>query len=245
MPTIYLSPSTQEWNQYVTGNSEEYYMNLIADAMIPYLRSNGIQYVRNTPQMTAASSIQASNAGNYDLHLALHSNAAPESLSGRIRGTDVYYNPSNWRSRRAAEIIADNLRTIYPLPDRVQARPTDYLGEVIRTRAPGVLIEFAYHDNVDDANWIINNIQPIAENVVMSLTEYFDIPFIQPQAPQIGVVNVRGANLNVRSRPNTGAPIVGRLANGQTVTVWGEWNGWYVIDSDGLVGYVAGQYIDL
>ena len=32
MPIIYLSPSTQEWNQYVTGSgSEEYNMNLLAD----------------------------------------------------------------------------------------------------------------------------------------------------------------------------------------------------------------------
>ena len=33
MPTIFLSPSTQENNLYVTGNSEEYWMNRLADAM--------------------------------------------------------------------------------------------------------------------------------------------------------------------------------------------------------------------
>jgi len=48
MPRVYLSPSTQEFNPTVLGNSEEYYMNLIADAMMPYLRSSGIQVVRNT-----------------------------------------------------------------------------------------------------------------------------------------------------------------------------------------------------
>ena len=43
MPKIYLSPSTQEYNPYVTGNgSEEYFMNLVADAMEPYLLANGI-----------------------------------------------------------------------------------------------------------------------------------------------------------------------------------------------------------
>ena len=50
MPRIYLSPSTQEYNPYVTGNgSEEYFMNLVADAMEPYLLANGIQFSRNTP----------------------------------------------------------------------------------------------------------------------------------------------------------------------------------------------------
>ncbi|MEG2137375.1 MAG: peptidoglycan hydrolase, partial [Oscillospiraceae bacterium] len=82
MPIIYLSPSTQQDNLYVNGGSEEQWMNRLADAMVPYLNSTGIQYSRNTPDMTAASSIKASNAGNYDLHLALHSNAAPEGKYG-------------------------------------------------------------------------------------------------------------------------------------------------------------------
>ena len=69
MPIIYLSPSTQEFNPYVGGGNEEYYMNLVADAMEPYLAASGIQFVRNTPEMTAASSITASNSGNYDLLL--------------------------------------------------------------------------------------------------------------------------------------------------------------------------------
>ena len=38
MPIIYLSPSTQEWNQYVTGSgSEEYNMNRLADALVPLM----------------------------------------------------------------------------------------------------------------------------------------------------------------------------------------------------------------
>ena len=64
MPSIYLSPSTQEFNPYIIGGTEEYYMNLIADAMEPYLYATGIDFTRNTPEMTAASSIRASNAGN-------------------------------------------------------------------------------------------------------------------------------------------------------------------------------------
>lgn len=83
MPIIYLSPSTQENNLYVNGGTEEEWMNRLADAMEPYLTASGIRYSRNTPDMTAASSIRASNAGNYDLHLALHSNAAPEGSTAR------------------------------------------------------------------------------------------------------------------------------------------------------------------
>ena len=106
MPIIYLSPSTQENNFYVSGGTEEEWMNRLADAMVPYLDASGIQYVRNTPEMTAAAAIRASNEGNYDLHLALHSNAAPEGLYGQIRGIIVFYYPGSTEGRRAAEIVA-------------------------------------------------------------------------------------------------------------------------------------------
>lgn len=195
--------------------------------------------------MTAASSICASNSGNYDLHLALHSNAAPESLSGQLMGPDVYYDARSWRGKRAATIIANNLKVIYPDPSLVETRTTTSLGEVNQTRAPAVLVEIAYHDNIDDANWIINNIEKIAYNLVLSLTEYFEIPFILPQTPKIGMVSLQSGKLNVREKPSLYSPIKGQLANGQKVTVWGTWNDWYVIESGNLVGYVARQFIRL
>ena len=179
MPSIYLSPSTQEFNPYVIGGSEEYYMNLIADAMEPYLYASGISFTRNTPEMTAASSIAASNAGYYDLHVALHSNATA-SGGGTVRGSEVYYYPTSVNGKRLAEIVANNLKMIYPLPDRVKTVPTTSLGEIRRTRAPSILIEFAYHDNYEDAVWIRDNINAIAANVVLSLCDYFGIPFRMP-----------------------------------------------------------------
>lgn len=180
MPKIYLSPSTQEFNPYIIGGNEEYYMNLIADAMEPYLYASGIEFTRNTPQMTAASSIAASNSGNYDLHLALHSNATA-SGEGKARGSEVYYYPTSVKGKRAAEIIANNLKMIYPIPERVNTIPTTTLGEIRRTKAPAVLIEYAYHDNTQDAIWIRDNINKIAKNTVLSLCDYFGIPFIMPK----------------------------------------------------------------
>ncbi|MEG0692934.1 MAG: N-acetylmuramoyl-L-alanine amidase [Oscillospiraceae bacterium] len=245
MPKIYLSPSTQEGNQYVIGGSEEYYMNLIADAMIPYLQSSGIQYVRNTPDMTAVTSIRQSNSGNYDLHLALHSNAAPEDRYGQVRGTDVYYHPNSTRGKRAATIVAQNLKAIYPIPSLVRTLPTTRLGEVRQPIAPSVFIEFAYHDNEEDAAWIVNNIDAIARNVVLSLTEYFGIPFVMPQAPQKGVVSVGWGSLNIRNKPNTNSEIKARAYNGDPITVLGEWEDWYVVNYYGTVGYAKSDYITI
>ena len=49
MPKIYLSPSTQEFNPYITEGNEEYWMNLLADRMEPYLHASGVNTVRNDP----------------------------------------------------------------------------------------------------------------------------------------------------------------------------------------------------
>lgn len=171
MPDVFLSPSSQEYNPYVDGGNEEYYMNIIADAMIPLLEENGISYGRNTPEGTFLDSIRESNTGDYKLHLALHSNAATPPNAGRIRGTQVYYYPRSEKGRRAAEIIAQGFRQIYPDPDKVNIVPTTTLGEIVRTKAPAVLIEVAYHDNPEDAQWIRDNIDAIAENLADSVVK--------------------------------------------------------------------------
>ncbi len=177
MPKIFLSPSTQEFNQYINGGNEEEYMNLVADAMEPYLKANGIQFVRNDPSRPTAYAIMQSNEGKYDLHVALHSNASPPDLSGKLTGTDVYYAPGSMGGKRFADIVVKNFKNIYYDPAKVKALPTTTLGEVTKTKAPAALIEIAYHDNKKDADWIKNNIQPIAKNISQSIVEYFGKPF--------------------------------------------------------------------
>lgn len=245
MPIIYLSPSTQENNYFVNGGTEEEYMNLLADKMVPYLDASGIRYVRNTPSMTAASSIAASNAGNYDLHLALHSNAAPEGRYGTVRGSIVFYYPGSAKGQRAANIIANGLKAIYPIPNLVRAEGTTAIGEVRRVRAPSVFLELAFHDNEADATWIKNNLDAIARNLVLSLTEYFGIPFYEAEANRSGTVDVSWGVLNIRAQPNTGAPIVAQAPDGASLTILNRSNGWYLVNYNGTIGYASGEFITL
>lgn len=247
MPIIYLSPSTQDWNPYVTGSgSEEYWMNRIADAMEPYLRSSGIRYRRNDPDTSAAAAIRQANSGYYDFYLALHSNAIGNGAAQTTaRGIIAFYYPGSPGGERGAELIADRLREIYPLPDRVTTRPTTALGEVSRSRFPAVLAEIGYHDNVSDAQWVEGHVEAIARQLVRALTEYFDIPFIAPVEPERGTVRVNFGTLNLRSTPSSSGTIIAHLPNGAAVTVYGEWQGWYVVDYNGQVGYAAAAFIDV
>jgi N-acetylmuramoyl-L-alanine amidase len=180
MPKIYLSPSVQEFNPYIDGGNEEYYMYLIADAMEPYLTANGIDFDRNQPEMTLSQVIADSNAQDYDLHLAIHSNASPQNQSGKNTGVEIYHYPTSEKGIHFARTIANNYKSIYPEPEKIRLVPTYSLAEIRRTKAPAVLIEVGYHDNRGEAQWIRDNIENIARNLAKSVTEYFNQEFVEP-----------------------------------------------------------------
>lgn len=245
MPNIYISPSTQEYNPYITGSgSEEYWMNRIADAMEPYLRANTIRFTRNTPEMTAASSIAQAARGSYDFYLALHSNASDDGSSeGRVRGIIAFYYPTSTNGKRAANIFVENLKEIYPLPALVKVRATTALGEVRQPKMPAVLLEIGYHDNTADALWIQENVQNIAENLSRSMTEYFALPFIYPMTPRTGTVVTEESALNVRAYPSMSGQVVGSVPREAQLTVYGQYDGWYSIGYGNLAGYARSDYI--
>ena len=245
MPYLFLSPSTQEFNPYVTTQNEEYWMNLLADRMEPYLLASGIGFTRNDPDQNAAAAIRLSNAGTYDFHLALHSNAAPPEKSGQIRGVDFYYYPSSTDGLRMAEILTEEIRKIYPLPELVQPRPTTLIGEVRRTRAPSVLAELGYHDNPEDAQWIEDNLDRIAQALVRGVCEYFGVPFIEPSPVQKGIVTVSWGSLNIRDLPDLNAAVLASAPGGAELTVYGVSGNWYSVSYRGIVGYASTAFVVL
>ncbi len=246
MPKVFLSPSTQEFNNYISGGNEELYMNLLADRMEPYLRSCGISYVRNDRERNVSGAIIDSNSAYYDVHLALHSNASPDRLSGLLRGINIFYEPSSSNSERLANIIANNLKQIYPLPDKASAVPTRSLAEISKTKAVAVLCELGYHDNIDDEAWIKRNLNNIAKNLTGSLCDYFGIPFAEPGPVSVGIVSADGSNLNIRDYPSTNGKITGSIPDQSRISIYGDvGNGWYVVNYNGTTGYASGDYIVL
>lgn len=180
MNAIYISPSVQEHNPFIIGGSEEYYMNRIADAMIPFLKASKIGFFRNSPGSTLSQVIARSDAGEYDLHLALHASSSPDDMRGVFQGPDVYFFTLSAKGQHAADIIAANLKKIYPDPSLVTTIPSTTLAELRRTKSPAVLVEIAYQDNYTDAAWIRDNIDEIGKNLAQSVTQYLGVPFVAP-----------------------------------------------------------------
>lgn len=245
MPSVFLSPSTQEWNKYATKGNEEEYMNRLSDLMEPYLVSSGIEFTRNDPSRNVNGAINDSNNGWYDVHLALHTNAGGGQYAGVSRGIELYYSPYSEYSRRLATIMANNLETVYPVPSKVTTIATTSLAEVTRTKAVAVLAELGFHDNTEDEAWIKNNLPVIARTMVQSLCDYFGIPFIEPTPVRKGTVRTDGSNLNIRSFPSTESSIIGRIPNGGQVEIYGQTGSWYVIKYEDTTGYSATDFISV
>ena len=106
-------------------------------------------------------------------------------------------------------------------------------------------MEIGYHDNYADATWIENNRPAIAEALGKAMARYFGVPFIYPVDPSPATVRVNAGTLNLRRRPSQDAQVIGNLPNGAAVTVYGEWEGWYVVGYRNLLGYAAASYIQL
>ena len=229
MPSIYLSPSTQEYNTTVLGNSEEYYMNLIADAMEPYLAASGIRFGRNDPTMTALDSARQANEGGYDFYLALHSNAAPDPYAGTVRGAEIYYYPGSREGQRAATIFANNYKEIYPLPDRIKILPLGTFIELNKTNMPAILFELAYHDNLLDASWLSRNLNEV---------EFVDVRYFGQ-----AVISTDGGAVNVREKPDINSPIVAALPDGTVVKVFERVNDWFLIEDGSTAGFVNAEFI--
>ena len=246
MPDVFLNPSTPSTTQHLDGGDEQVYMNQIVDAMEPYLRTNGIRYFRTKPGTPLGQAIRESNAGYYDMHLALRSSPSPQDLTDKPMGTNIFYYTYGARSKRAAEIVAENYKRIYPDPVLVKAVPTNRVAEVTKTNAPAVLVETIYSDSTSGEEWLKNNIKTIAMNLTESLTRCFAIPFInKPHVVFRGTVATKGGNLNIRMQPDTNSQVVAQAPNGAPVEILGLWQEWYVLDYKGNVGYAGARHITL
>ena len=244
LSSIYLSPSLEGYNFYPGGGNEQYYMNLIVDEMIPYLISSGIKYERSNPSQTLSANVANANFGNYNLYLSLQSSSSLDPLlkTTNNKGINVFHFKDSFDGQKCANIIAKNIKDIYFSPEDVSVIGTLDIGEINFSITVSVLVDFGNHDDPVQANWIRQNIEKIARNLAISLTQYFIVPFIEPTPIKIGISNSRFSLMN---KPNVYSEIIATIPPKVTVDILGEWNEWYVINYSNKTGYAEKKYIDV
>ena len=78
---------------------------------------------------------------------------------------------------------------------------------------------------------------------MLSLTEYFGLPFVVPLTPWRGTVRTQGSPLNLRAAPALNSAVVTTMPGGAPVTVYGRYQDWYTVGYNGLLGYAFADYI--
>lgn len=179
-PVIYLSPSNQ-YDNYGASNSgfttEKDMMNKLADVIETKLKEAGFIVYRNNPNGDINAWNSFSNMVGADFHFAIHSNG---SSSHNARGIEIHVDDETSPSLSIASNIYNNLWKIYPgntndLFNRQIKYANGSLGEVNDNYVKnGALIEVAFHDNYEDATWIVQNLEEIGQNLASSIISYYN-----------------------------------------------------------------------
>lgn len=197
MYKIYLSPSSQPANTYAAGaTNEQTQCRKIALAAVEALQRCGFEAKTNvTEGKTMYDRVRESNEWNADLHLPIHTNA----FNGKLKGTRMFCSSLSGRGGDACRAILKALASVVPgESDNVQ---TAEFYEITASNAPCAYCEAAFHDNAEQAAWIISHTKEIAEGICKGVCDYFGVPYVTEETVhrvQVGAFRVRENAENLR-----------------------------------------------
>ena len=167
--SIYLNPSVQTKNMYINNlGSEAENMRDIAELMYKELKLvSYIDIEANIAKngLSLSQSVNQSNSRKRHIHFALHSNA------GGGQGTEIYTKGSN---KTFATTMYESFLGLGNFKRR-GVKDGTHLYEIKNVKADHVaLIEFAFHDNLKEAKFIVENKALIANQMAKSILKYID-----------------------------------------------------------------------
>lgn len=173
MSKIYLSPSNQTGNKFITGNtSEGAVWNDIAKRLAEKLKDYECEVLLCKSSQTLAARAAEAAAWGADVYIAMHSNAAGTANKG-ARGVEVYYDPAKGeKTKKLAQTLLDQLGTLFT---KRGLRTSSKLIDCYKPSMPSVIGECGFHDNTQDAKLILNNRDKIAELYLAALVSYLKL----------------------------------------------------------------------
>ncbi len=189
MKKIYISPSDQTGNRYAAGDTNEAVQcRKIAAALVTALVRCGFAAMTNVED-DMYGRVRQSNEWGADLHLCVHTNAH----NGAVKGTRLFCYEPDGEGYRACRAVLDALAPITPgESDNITIW---HFYEVRCAHAPTVYLEVAFHDNQEEAAWIIANTQAIAEAVCRGICSHYGMDYVPAEETlyrvQVGAFRVR------------------------------------------------------
>lgn len=164
---VYINPSVQHANLYINGKGSEA-SNMLDVAKYLKKELDKIEFLEvlyNLDNLSLKNSVAESNKFDADIHLALHTNA------GGGRGSEIFTVNSNSFSKT----IYDDFNSLGNFKQR-GIKNGSHLYEVKNSKADHVaLMEFLFHDNMEEANWIVANKELIAKQLAKSIVNFVSV----------------------------------------------------------------------
>jgi N-acetylmuramoyl-L-alanine amidase len=236
MSTVFISPSSKEYKlSPITEKSEAEVMRKLAEEIKESLSERGIEAIISPANSSPSQSVIDSNSSKVALHLTLTHLRADSPLD---RGIQVIYESTDGKSRDYAQMIAQNIKGIYPLPDLVKVLGNGSFVELTNTDAPSVVLALTNQANEDDALWLDGNLEKVAQNVADSIAEALDEKPTPEPLTAIGIINSTKGYATVRKSPSPTSKVLMRIQNGSPVRIIGKLGSWYAIIAAKVEGYV-------
>ncbi len=169
---VVLAASQQRGNKCAVCSSEQEHMHKIFDIVESKLEKDPQLDVYKIPVLTQATQTErlsklielsnkfvASHSSKKKYHISGHSDAFNGKDGG---GASVFWYKDGSDGEKLGRAIWNELCKLTPWTDRfAQARPE--LWELRKTIAIACLLEVSFHDQLDEAKWIHDNMENIAE----------------------------------------------------------------------------------
>lgn len=205
MTKIYSSPSSQPANKYAVGNTnEQEQCRKIGAALDVILDRCGFDSKVGLSG-TMYTRVAESNAFGADLHMPIHTNA----YDGKVAGLRIFIYKNGGEAEKIAKAIMKTLAPITPgTSDGISVQPQLY--EISDSKAICVYLEIGFHDNPEEARWIIDHTEDIAEAIAKGLCNHYGVKYVEaPDAEpepdkdhyfrvQVGAFRVEQNAINLR-----------------------------------------------
>ena len=179
MKRIYLSPSSQEENLYAAGGTNEAEQcRKIALELVRELKRCGFDAKADvTPGRTMYDRVAQSNVWKADAHIPIHSNA----FDGKVTGFRGFGYDTQGEGYRLAGAIMQTLAPVMPgTSDGLSAQPQLY--EIRASDAPCAYLEIGFHDNPEEAQFIIDHTKEIAQAICRGICNHFGQEYVTQEA---------------------------------------------------------------
>lgn len=237
MPIVYFRTKTLNNCQFSDGSSTRYYIELLLDEITSRLNANAIRYEILSYDKNITLDNQNEEYMIVNLEM-LNDNAKSEN-----KGIKIIFKEGNPISKRMSNILLSNIKRILNTNLNLKSlseATNPALHELQNINQITVTFENLLNSGMIE--WLRQNIDEIANQFIMSLTEYFGLPFVPCSGVNIGIVR---KDESLRLRPNLNSEIVGSVTGNTKVSVLGQWEDWYIVEQNNNLGYIQTKFIEI